>query len=821
MKIVLLTGAPGSGKSTQGKGLSHLNKAFVHLSLGDIVRQKLESPDDPITQQYKEVISQGLLLPDECIFKILEQVVAEYEHTDVVLLLDGYPRTETQYQQFKQKWGLPEALIHLDIAEETLQQRLAERQDRRSDDNQQAIKHRLDFYQQTTKPLIEQIKSELGKSAITINGETDSSTTSLYLYAKLQYNPSLHEVVHVASTPYEQATIDPTVKQLSSLSILSQAWKTGTDEYAAIAALQEQHQTSNLSFSVLGKKITYLETPAEVERVLKAKSTLGTVYRQFSLAAGLKHDFVATDVQNPNSYHCDNGQVNFWKLIHNALSQTLKNDKARIEKLIDKHLKERFFAEKVFDLDKTFDRFFTAFWSEYLLGTGISLEQYQENRHCVLDAMRHCFYKNHYKALDPIGLTTWLYSSSVSDSLNTAKETISHFIEQSTSDSLVHRFKQALQTINNKEKLGLDDNTLEEIIADNVFDFIFEPDFLENVLYESLVAAVREHADLHDVNDRREVYNEGMQHGYLFPIRSRTLQEPVVLADGTELPAGSTVFLNLKKSGLYHSAGPRQCVGQAYTYYFREHLFNRLAPIEFKVKQITHPLDRQSDDHNVPISPERYQVSWRLRRDEAMRLLTSHDYKGKRFFDVLSLYQHPEINTQIVNQLVLKINRNLEKLGIDKSDVVIVTSETRGIPVASQVAEHLEAPLFIIRKQGGYKMAAADVLTESYSKGYGDEDVVELPKEHIQAMAGKHVIFLDDGIASGKSALACIRLIETEKLQTTPAKVDLVMALLKHDYVATDPKLSEHRLVKTLFDCRSVRTESESSPTLSTRQPSI
>jgi len=33
------------------------------------------------------------------------------------------------------------------------------------------------------------------------------------------------------------------------------------------------------------------------------------------------------------------------------------------------------------------------------------------------------------------------------------------------------------------------------------------------------------------------------------------------------------------------------------------------------------------------------------------------------------------------------------------------------------------------------------------------------------------------------------------------------MALLKHDYVKADPKLSEHRLVKTLFDCQSGSSE--------------
>jgi orotate phosphoribosyltransferase len=62
------------------------------------------------------------------------------------------------------------------------------------------------------------------------------------------------------------------------------------------------------------------------------------------------------------------------------------------------------------------------------------------------------------------------------------------------------------------------------------------------------------------------------------------------------------------------------------------------------------------------------------------------------------------------------------------------------------------------------------------------------------------VIFIDDGIASGKSAVACIKLIEGHNAQ--PAQVPLVLSLLKYDYTTVDPKLSEHRLVKTLFDCK-------------------
>ena len=678
------------------------------------------------------------------------------------------------------------------------------REGARSDDNEQAINKRLDFYQQTTKPLIERMKSELSKNAITIGTDKDSKSTSLYLYTKLQRIAPIHELLKIeCQINPEKPVVNPGIKAISRFGIMSQLWQTGLDEYKAIEALQKNHKTNNFSFSLLGKEVFYLETAAEVSEVLKAKSTLGQVYRQFSLAAGLKHDFVATDIHESSAYRLADHKVNVWKLIHTSLSQALKEDKKRIEHLIDKYLNKIFLAEKTFDLDTTFDAFFTSFWSEYLLGSHISLESYQENRQSILTAMKHCFYNSKYKGIDPTGLSSLIYSYAVSDQLAEAKDKLNEFISKSTPDSLVHRFKSILETININEQLDLDEETITQIVADNAFDLIFEPDFLENVIYEALVSAIKENADLHEPKARKKVYDEGMQNGYLFPIRSRVLQEPVALADGTILPSGSTVYLNMKQAELYHSAGARRCVGQTYTHYFKEHFFNRLQSIDFKVKAITYPQERQTGDKSVPVSPERYQVSWRLKRDEAMRHLSFHDYKGSTFFDVLSLYKNPALNAQIVKQLTLKINRYLQKNELDLNDTVIGTSEVRGIPVASQVAADLQLPLYIIRKKGGYKMSDNEVFTESYSKGYGDPDEVELPIEQVKSLAGKKIIFLDDGLASGHSALACTKLLERNCTDDKePAKVVMVLALLQHDYVKTDPKLSEHRLVKTLFDCR-------------------
>lgn len=811
MKLVLLTGGPGSGKSTQGSALMAMNTKFKHLSLGEVVRVKLQDCDHPVTKQYKELINSGSLLPDEAILEILESELAQITDEESIVLLDGYPRTETQYEHFKQKWGMPAALIHLDVENDVLSQRIQSREVNRCDDNEKAVAKRIHFYQQTTQPLIEKIKTDLGKQAITLASQDSIQTTSLLLYAKLQRIPTIHESLKIENQPnHEKAYASPDLASVSSLGIVSQLWQTGADTYEMVKSIQQSYQTNNFSFSVLGNPVVYLETPSEVKAVLEAKSSLGQVYRQFSMAAGLKHDFVATDSLESNAYKLHDGQINRWKLIHTALLQSMKSDKKHIEQLIDKHFNQTFLAEKSFELDTTFDAFFTSFWTEYLLGNKISVESYQETRQALQAAMKQCFYSNQYKSLDPTGLSSWLYSYAVKDELAEAKYKINQMIAKATTGSMIKRFKSAIETINSQEQLGLEEETIAEIVSDNAFDLFFEPDFLESVLYEALVSAVKENVDFHEPKARQKVYEQGMQHGFLFPIRSRILQEPVALKDGSLLPSGSTVYLNLLEAGIYHSSGPRRCVGQGFTYFFKDHFFKNLEGIEFKVKAITTPLDRQVSDGSVPVSPERYLVSWKLKRDEAMRHLTHHQYKGNTFFDVLSLHKNPTLNTQMVKQLTLKIMRNLEKNALCLSDVVIVTPEVRGVPIASQVAANLQLPLYIIRKKGGYKMGENEVYSEAYDKGYGDPDVIELPIEQVKSLAGKKIIFLDDGLASGKSALACLKLVERScDDNKEAAKVIMVMALLKHDYVTLEPKLSEHRLVKTLFDCKSGSKPSE------------
>ena len=98
-KSVLLFGAPGSGKGTQGKIIGTI-PGFFHTACGDIFRSlDLNSEMGRIFWQYS---SRGELVPDEFTVKLWRNYISGVEminqfhpETDI-LILDGIPRNKRQ-----------------------------------------------------------------------------------------------------------------------------------------------------------------------------------------------------------------------------------------------------------------------------------------------------------------------------------------------------------------------------------------------------------------------------------------------------------------------------------------------------------------------------------------------------------------------------------------------------------------------------------------------------------------------------------------------------------------------------------------------------
>ncbi len=157
---ILLFGAPGSGKGTQGKILGAI-PGFVHCSCGEVFRNL--SPETPLGKIFVEYSSQGRLVPDEPTIELWQQfahgltVTGRFHPRRDTLVLDGIPRNVHQAEMLT-KFVRVVAVFYLCSSNvNNLIARLQRRalKDNRLDDaNINVIRARLKTYEEETKPVL-------------------------------------------------------------------------------------------------------------------------------------------------------------------------------------------------------------------------------------------------------------------------------------------------------------------------------------------------------------------------------------------------------------------------------------------------------------------------------------------------------------------------------------------------------------------------------------------------------------------------------------------------------------------------------------------
>ncbi len=160
-RTVLLFGAPGSGKGTQGKILGTIPNLF-HFACGDAFRNLRIT--DPIGKIFIEYSSKGQLVPDEPTIDLWRRnieastVNGTFDPKHDTLVLDGIPRNVRQAEILKDTLDV-RAVFHLWCTDMTKMverlQRRALRENRLDDANLEIIQQRLDAYNRETKPVLD------------------------------------------------------------------------------------------------------------------------------------------------------------------------------------------------------------------------------------------------------------------------------------------------------------------------------------------------------------------------------------------------------------------------------------------------------------------------------------------------------------------------------------------------------------------------------------------------------------------------------------------------------------------------------------------
>jgi adenylate kinase len=180
---LLLVGAPGSGKGTQAKALAAVY-GIEHISSGEVLRIEART-GSPLGREVAAFQRRGDLVPDQIVFDlVIPAVVAAAARGGYIL--DGFPRTVPQALQAAdvalERDVTLDAAIYLNVPEPVLLQRLLARA--RPDDSAEVIKHRLEVFAETTRPLIAYYRQQRG-ILLDVDGDQPPDAITAEIQARL------------------------------------------------------------------------------------------------------------------------------------------------------------------------------------------------------------------------------------------------------------------------------------------------------------------------------------------------------------------------------------------------------------------------------------------------------------------------------------------------------------------------------------------------------------------------------------------------------------------------------------------------------------
>jgi adenylate kinase len=179
MRMVLV-GPPAAGKGTQAGRLVD-RFGGVHIATGDILRSNADRGTE-LGRTASRYMDRGELVPDDVMIDMVLERLGEGDCAGG-FVLDGFPRTVPQAQALGRRLeelGRPlDAVVSLQVGEDELRQRLAaraEEQDRAEDDDEDAIRRRLELFDRETEPLLDFYDGKGLLVSVDADGDVDEVT---------------------------------------------------------------------------------------------------------------------------------------------------------------------------------------------------------------------------------------------------------------------------------------------------------------------------------------------------------------------------------------------------------------------------------------------------------------------------------------------------------------------------------------------------------------------------------------------------------------------------------------------------------------------
>ena len=166
-QTILLVGAPGAGKGTQGKILGQI-PGFFHLSCGEVFRTI--DIHSELGKAFYEASSRGELVSDEVTVDMWHEnmhaqtVLGLFKPNVDLLVLDGIPRNVNQARLLKEYVQVLKIIRLVCPDKEEMIRRLRRRalkENRADDAREDVIRKRWDVYEEETKPILDFYPADL------------------------------------------------------------------------------------------------------------------------------------------------------------------------------------------------------------------------------------------------------------------------------------------------------------------------------------------------------------------------------------------------------------------------------------------------------------------------------------------------------------------------------------------------------------------------------------------------------------------------------------------------------------------------------------